>query len=172
MPFSHAGRSFALEPWTAASPLLIFGAGHVSRPTAQVAALCGFAVTVLDDRLDFANAARFPQAETRVLESFTDCFHGLPCGPEAFVVIVTRGHAFDAEVLAQALRTRAGYIGMIGSRRKRDAVYQRLRGQGFTDADLARVSCPIGLDIGAETPEEIAVSIVAELIQSRAARKN
>jgi xanthine dehydrogenase accessory factor len=171
MPFSHTGRSFALEPWTAASPLLIFGAGHVSRPTAQVAALCGFAVTVLDDRLDFANAARFPQAETRVLQSFTGCFHGLPCGPEAFVVIVTRGHAFDAEVLAQALGTRAGYIGMIGSRRKRDAVYQRLRGQGFTDADLARVHCPIGLDIGAETPEEIAVSIVAELIQRRAARK-
>jgi len=77
----------------------------------------------------------------------------------------------DADVLAQSLRTQAGYIGMIGSRRKRDAVYAKLRGQGFTDADFERVHCPIGLDIGAETPEEIAVSIVAELIQARASRE-
>ncbi|MDO9630477.1 MAG: XdhC family protein [Humidesulfovibrio sp.] len=166
--FTANGREFALEPLAAASPLLIFGAGHVSRPTAQVAALVGFQVTVLDDRPDFANAERFPQALPRVLDSYDNCFDGLPSGPEAFVVIVTRGHVHDAEVLAQALRTRAGYIGMIGSRRKRDAVYERLRGQGFSEADLARVRCPIGLDIGAETPEEIAVSISAELISSRA----
>ncbi len=166
----HAGRAFALEPWAPASPLFIFGAGHVSRPTAQVAALAGFQVTVLDDRPDFANAERFPQAITLVLEHFNDCFAGQPAGPDAFVVIVTRGHVHDAGVLALALRTRAGYIGMIGSRRKRDAVYERLRGQGFTDADLARVHCPVGLAIGAETPEEIAVSIVAELIQCRAQR--
>ena len=168
MVFEHAGRSFALEPWAAASPLLLFGAGHVSRPTAQVAALVGFRVTVLDDRPEFANAERFPQASIRVLDSYADCFAGLPSGPGAFVVIVTRGHVHDAEVLAQALRTQAGYIGMIGSRRKRDAVYARLRGQGFTEADLARVHCPIGLAIGAETPEEIAVSINAELIACRA----
>jgi len=165
--FEHAGRSFALEPWAAASPLLLFGAGHVSRPTAQVAALVGFRVMVLDDRAEFANAERFPQAQTRVLDSYDDCFAGLPAGPEAFVVIVTRGHVHDAEVLAQALRTRAGYIGMIGSRRKRDAVYARLRGQGFSEADLGRVRCPIGLAIQAETPEEIAVSIAAELIACR-----
>lgn len=164
----HAGRRYALEPWAAASPLYIFGAGHVSRPTAQVAALAGFRVTVLDDRLEFANAERFPQAETRVLDTYGDCFASLPAVPGAFVVIVTRGHVHDAEVLAQALRTRAGYIGMIGSRRKRDAVYQRLRGQGFTEGDLARVHCPVGLAIEAETPEEIAVSIVAELIACRA----
>jgi xanthine dehydrogenase accessory factor len=168
MVFEAGGQGHALEPWAAASPLLLFGAGHVSRPTAQVAAMLGFRVTVLDDRPDFANAERFPQASTRVLDSYDDCFAGLPCGPEAFVVIVTRGHAHDAEVLAQALRTRAGYIGMIGSRRKRDAVYERLRGQGFSGADLGRVRCPIGLDIGDETPEEIAVSINAELIACRA----
>jgi xanthine dehydrogenase accessory factor len=159
---------YVLEPWAAAKALLIFGAGHVSRPTAQVAALAGFRVTVLDDRQDFANAERFPQAKVMVLNDFDDCFTGLPQGPETFVVIVTRGHVHDAGVLAQALRTPAGYIGMIGSRRKRDAVYERLRGQGFTKADLARVRCPVGLDIGAETPEEIAVSIVAELIACRA----
>ena len=168
MVLEAGGRSFALEPWAAANPLVIFGAGHVSRPTAQVAALVGFRVTVLDDRPEFANAERFPQAQTRVLASYTDCFAGLPSGPETFVVILTRGHVHDAEVLAQALRTRAGYIGMIGSRRKRDAVYARLRGQGFSLADLARVHCPVGLSIGAETPEEIAVSINAELIACRA----
>lgn len=166
----HAGRAFALEPWAAACPLFIFGAGHVSRPTALVAALAGFQVTVLDDRPEFANAERFPRATALVLEHFNNCFSGLPAGPDAFVVIVTRGHVHDAGVLAQALRTRAGYIGMIGSHRKRDAVYRRLRGQGFTDEDLARVHCPVGLAIGAETPEEIAVSIVAELIQCRAAK--
>ena len=168
MVLEAGGRSFALEPWAAANPLVIFGAGHVSRPTAQVAALVGFRVTVLDDRPEFANAERFPQAQTRVLASYTDCFAGLPSGPETFVVILTRGHVHDAEVLAQALRTRAGYIGMIGSRRKRDAVYARLLGQGFGPADLDRVHCPVGLDIGAETPEEIAVSVNAELIACRA----
>jgi len=168
----HAGRAYALEPCAAASPLIIFGAGHVSRPTAQIAALAGFRVLVLDDRPEFASRERFPQAETLVLAGFADCFTGLRLriGPEAFVVIVTRGHAHDADVLAQALRTDAGYIGMIGSRRKRDAVYARLRGQGFTDADLGRVRCPIGLSIGAETPEEIAVSIVAELVAHRAGK--
>lgn len=157
-----------LEPWTAPSPLTILGAGHVSRPTAQVAALAGFRVLVLDDRPDFANAERFPWAETRVLPDFSQALENAPCGPGAFIVIVTRGHVHDADTLAQALRTSAGYIGMIGSRRKRDAVYERLRDQGFTEADLARVRCPIGLEIGAETPEEIAVSIVAELIAVRA----
>lgn len=135
-----------------------------------MAALAGFDVLVLDDRADFANAERFPFCRTRVLPSFGDALAGVPCGPGCFLVIVTRGHVHDAGTLALALRTRAGYIGMIGSRRKRDAVYDRLRGQGFTDADFARVRCPIGLDIGAETPEEIAVSIVAELIAHRAGR--
>ncbi|MBI5520599.1 MAG: XdhC family protein [Desulfovibrio sp.] len=164
----HEGQAYALEPFAAASPLYIFGAGHVSRPTAQVAALCGFQVTVLDDRAEFANVERFTTARPVVLAGFGDCFAGLDCEERACVVIVTRGHVHDADVLAQALRTRAGYIGMIGSRRKRDAVYDRLRGQGFADADLARVRCPVGLDIGAETPEEIAVSIVAQLIAHRA----
>ncbi len=164
----HEGQGYALEPFATAWPLHIFGAGHVSRPTAQVAALCGFAVTVLDDRPEFASPERFPTARPVVLASFGDCFAGLDCGERACVVIVTRGHVHDATVLAQALRTKAGYIGMIGSRRKRDAVYDRLRGQGFTNEDLARVHCPIGLSIDAETPEEIAVSINAELIAHRA----
>jgi xanthine dehydrogenase accessory factor len=167
LAFDFAGRFYALDPYAAEPPLFIFGAGHVSRPTAQMAALCGFAVTVLDDRAEFASAERFPSARRVVTPSYAEAFGTLRVGAGAYVVIVTRGHVHDAEVLAQALRTPARYIGMIGSRRKRDAIYARLRGEGATDADLARVRCPVGLPIGAETPEEIAVSIVAELIQAR-----
>ncbi len=169
---SAGGRDWLLEPWSAPSPLIIAGAGHVSRSTAEVAALAGFAVTVLDDRPEFANQERFPTArEVAAIPDLGRCLDGRAVGRETSVVIVTRGHVHDADVLAQALRMDAGYVGMIGSRHKRDAVYERLRGKGFTDADIARVHCPIGLDIGAETPEEIAVSIVAELIQERARRR-
>jgi len=165
-------KAWFLEPWSTPWPLIIVGAGHVARPTAQIAALAGFAVTVLDDRPEFANRERFPWAvEAAAVPDLDDCLDGRAIGPETSVVIVTRGHVHDAAVLAQALRTQAGYVGMIGSRRKRDAVYEGLRGQGFTDADLSRVHCPVGLAIEAETPEEIAVSIVAELIQERARRR-
>jgi xanthine dehydrogenase accessory factor len=101
-----------------------------------------------------------------VLENFDGCLTAL--GPDDYVVIVTRGHLHDRDVLAQALRTDAGYIGMIGSRSKRDAVYRSLLESGYTQADLDRVFCPIGLGIGADTPEEIAVSIVGEMIRVRA----
>lgn len=169
--FESFDQRWFLEPWSGPSPLFIAGAGHVSRPTAQMAAMTGFKVTVMDDRPEFANRERFPQAHGIATGDMRSCLSGLDIGPETSIVIVTRGHVDDADVLAQSLRTQAGYIGMIGSRRKRDAVYAKLRGQGFTDADFARVRCPIGLDIGAETPEEIAVSIVAELIQARASRE-
>jgi xanthine dehydrogenase accessory factor len=121
----------------------------------------------MDDREEFANRERYLMAkEVRVLESFTDCIKGL--GRDDYVVIVTRGHLHDRDVLAQALRTQAGYIGMIGSRAKRASVYESLMREGFTEKDLVRVHNPIGLPIGADTPEEIAVSIVAQLIQVRA----
>lgn len=170
--FAVMDTRWLLEPWTGPAPLYIAGAGHVSRPTAQVAALAGFRVTVLDDRPEFASSERFPTAHEISVCDLRACLEGMPVGPESSVVIVTRGHVHDADVLAQALRTPAGYIGMIGSRRKRDSVYGRLREKGFTDADFQRVHCPVGLDIGAETPEEIAVSIVAELIQARAERES
>lgn len=166
------GGQWVLEPALALDPLYIFGGGHVSRPTCHMAAMVGFAVTVFDDRAEFANAERFPDArETVVFSELPACFDGRPMEQNASVVIVTRGHAQDKDVLALALQTRAGYIGMIGSLRKRDAVYDRLLKEGFTKADLERVHSPIGLEIAAETPEEIAVSIVAELIEARAARR-
>lgn len=148
----------------------LFGAGHVAQPTAAMAAMVGFQVAVLDDRDSFANEQRFPQADAiRVLTDFDHAMDELPIDRDSYIVILTRGHLHDKAVLAQALRTDAGYIGMIGSRRKRDAIYSALRSEGFGETDVQRVFSPIGLSIGAETPEEIAVSIVAELVQQRAA---
>ncbi len=159
---------FFVEPLVHPGTVQLVGAGHVALATAECAAFAGFEVVVMDDRADFANRERYPWAkEVRVLKSFDNCLERL--GPDDYVVIVTRGHLHDREVLAQALGTDAGYIGMIGSKSKRAAVYKALREEGFTDAHLQRVYSPIGLTIGADTPEEIAISIVAELVQVRAA---
>ncbi len=161
-----------LEPAASPKTLLLFGAGHVSMPTARLAAEVGFRVVVVDDRIEFANSERFAQAhEILVPKDFASAFSMLSVDADSFVVVVTRGHRFDKEVLAGALRTDAAYIGMIGSRSKRNAIYAALKKEGVTGAGLSRVHCPIGLSIGAETPEEIAVSIVAELIASRAGVK-
>jgi xanthine dehydrogenase accessory factor len=160
-----------LEPVVGNPPLYIFGAGHVSRQIAPLAARVGFMVSVIDDRDDFADPRAFPEASKVVTIPFEGAVKALGIGDGSYVVIVTRGHLYDRDVLAQALRTTARYIGMIGSRRKRDAVYRSLMAEGFTQDDLLRVHSPIGLDIGAETPEEIAVSIVAELIKVRAGKE-
>ncbi|MGE4560296.1 MAG: XdhC family protein, partial [Desulfobulbus sp.] len=112
---------------------------------------------------------RFPLAdEVKVLPSFDNCLQGFEIDHDAYLVIVTRGHMHDMEVLEQALQTQAGYIGMIGSRRKRNAIYTRLKDKGIKEAQLDQVHCPIGLGIEADTPDEIAVSIVGELIYKRA----
>ena len=159
------GEMYFADPLTPPGRVIIAGAGHVAVPTAELAAFAGFGVHVIDDRPEFVLPGRFPGAlSVHVVPEFVDCL--VPFSPDArtCVVIVTRGHMFDGAVLAQALRTNAGYIGMIGSRKKRDTVYAALREQGFNDADFTRVRCPVGLDIGAETPEEIAFSIVGECI--------
>lgn len=149
----------------------LFGAGHVAVATARMAALAGFRVSVIDDRAEYASRERFPDAwQIRVQESFDQGSSGAVFGQEDYVVILTRGHLHDRTVLARALKTDAGYIGMIGSRRKRDAIYSSLFEEGFCQADVDRVHSPIGLSIGAETPEEIAVSIVAEMIRHRAGK--
>lgn len=166
---THDNLTVVLEPAVKPKAVYIFGAGHVAQPTAQLASMVGFRVSVLDDREEFASAARFQNvADIRVIRDFRHACDGLPIDENAFVIILTRGHVHDATVLAQALKTNAGYIGMIGSRRKRDLVYHSLKERGFIQEDFNRVHAPIGLSIGAETPEEIAVSIVAELIQKRA----
>ncbi|WP_372678895.1 XdhC family aldehyde oxidoreductase maturation factor [Desulfosarcina sp.] len=160
------GGFVVIEPAHRTPTVYLLGAGHVARSTAAMAAMVGFRVSVADDRKEYANRERFRDAsEIRVLERFDDAFSGLSVGRDDFIVILTRGHLHDKTVLAQALKTGAGYIGMIGSRRKRDAIYGALLKEGFGQRDIDRVHSPIGLSIGADTPEEIAVSIVAEMIQ-------
>ena len=157
-----------VEPVMAASFLYVFGAGHVSKQIVPLADLVGFHVVVIDDREEFADPGFFPEAEEVRFIPFEGAMERLAVDKSSFVVIVTRGHMHDKTVLAQSLKTGARYIGMIGSRRKRDIIYEKLLEEGFTQQDIDRVHSPIGLDIGAETPEEIAVSIVAELIKVRA----
>jgi len=161
-------RRLFIEPELSAGTLYLFGAGHVGLQTAILAKRVGFEIVVLDDRMEFANTSRFPDAdEVRVLASFDQSFDGLEIHTDSYLVILTRGHLHDKTVLQQALETPAGYIGMIGSRKKRDAIYRVLEKEGFSAADFEKVHSPIGLSIGAQTPEEIAVSIVAELIHVR-----
>jgi len=160
-----------VEPVASNPILFVFGGGHVSQQIAPAAVRVGFTVRIIDDRKEFADPRLFPEADEVIEHRFEDVMDSLPVDNSSYLVIVTRGHAYDKEVLAQALKTNARYVGMIGSRRKRDIIYQKLLEEGFTQNDLARVHSPIGIAIGAETPEEIAVSIVAELIQERAEKK-
>jgi len=168
----HQGREYLLSYFAVAGTVYLLGAGHVSACTAVAAARVGFRIVAMDDRSEFANPARFPQAdEIKVLPSFANCFQGCEIDADSYLVIVTRGHMHDMEVLDQALATPAGYIGMIGSRKKRNAIYAKLLDKGLKEEQLERVHCPIGIAIEADTPEEIAVSIVGELIHQRATGK-
>lgn len=164
--FDH--QRFLVEPLRQKSSVYIFGAGHVSQCIAPLSQNVGFQTTVLDDRLEFANRERFrPPVEIRLIASFRDLSE-VAFEADSYMVIVTRGHLYDKIVLEQILRRNTAYVGMIGSRSKRDLVFGELKERGFTQAELERVHAPIGLNIGAETPEELAVSIVGELIQVRA----
>ncbi len=146
----------------------IFGAGHVGQCVARLAAYVHFRVVVLDDREEFASPDTVPDAhEIIVLDDFGDCFRNLPIDEESYLIVVTRGHSHDKIVLAGALRTPARYVGMIGSRRKTELIFRALLEEGYTQADIERVHAPIGIPIGGETPEEIAVSILAQMIQER-----
>lgn len=164
-------QRFLVEPLRPASTVYIFGAGHVSQEIAPLAGHVGFRTIVLDDRADFANHERFPAStEIMLINSFT-MLPQLEIDGDSYLVIVTRGHLHDAVVLEQALRTNSGYIGMIGSRSKRDLVFQKLISLGYGKPELDRVYSPIGTNIGAETPQEIAVSIVGELIKVRSEKE-
>ncbi|MBN2034036.1 MAG: XdhC family protein [Deltaproteobacteria bacterium] len=161
-----------VEPLFSDPLLYIFGGGHVSTQIVPLASGVGFKAVVIDDRAEFADPARFPKAEEVCCCPFERVMERFPINKLSYIIIVTRGHLNDKMVLEQALRTGARYIGMIGSRRKKAMIYERLLVEGFTREDLNRVCAPIGLDIGAETTEEIAVSIVAQLIQVRAGKVN
>ncbi len=166
---SAGEQEYLVESYTISKTVLIFGAGHVAKQVAVIGKMVGFTTVVLDDRKEFANPERFPGADQiLVLGTFEDSLQGLSIDTNSYIVILTRGHRHDQTILSQALKTDAGYIGMIGSRKKRDTIYRNLLDDGFTPEDIDRVHSPIGLGIQAETPEEIGVSIVAELILERA----
>ncbi|MEX2467862.1 MAG: XdhC family protein [Gemmatimonadota bacterium] len=149
--------------------LVVVGAGHIARPLTRMGASLGFRVTVLDDRPDFATRERFPEAERLVKADFDDPFRDVPVHERTHILLVTRGHKYDYACLVRALRMDPppAYIGMIGSRRRVRATYVQLMDDGIDPVLLGRIHAPVGLDIGAETPEEIAVAVAAELVLVR-----
>lgn len=152
------------------SCLILAGAGHVGQAVCCLAAYVGFSVTVVDDRADFASSELLPEADHVIACNFESLFSTVPVDIQTLIVCATRGHTHDYTVVREALKTPARYIGLLGSRRKRNAFFDTLRKDGFDDDALSRIYTPVGLEIGAKTPREIAVSIVSELIQIR--RKN
>ncbi len=161
-----------IEPLGLAARLVIVGAGHVGRALATVARFAGFRVIVSDERAEFAAREHVPDAHEIVQGAAEKVFSALPVDAETFVVIATHSYEIDFAAVRAALRTPARYIGLIGSKRKREVLFKELTSEGFSAEDLARLHSPVGLPIGGDSPEEIAVSIVAQLIQKRTGRGN
>jgi xanthine dehydrogenase accessory factor len=155
-----------VEPVLPQPMLYVFGGGHVSMAMAKAASAAGFGIGVVDDRAAFANKERFPMAQ-EVFTGYEEAFQKIQPNSSTYLVIVTRGHKDDMRVLAWAVRTPARYVGMIGSKRKVLSVYKALEHEGYRPEEFERVYAPMGLEIGALSPDEIAISIVAELIAVR-----
>ncbi len=158
-----------IEPFIPAPRVVILGAGHVGKALSTIARFSGFNVTVVDDRAEHANQGNIPDAHVLIINDFDSVFDIMPVGPGVFIVIATRGHSHDLNAAVAALKTNAGYIGLLGSRRKKAVLFKALKERGFDDVALGRINIPAGLLIGSVTPEEIAVSIMAQVIQHRRA---
>jgi xanthine dehydrogenase accessory factor len=156
-----------IEPYFPEPRLIIFGGGHIARPLVEFASRVGFHITLIDDRPSFANAARFPSAEKVICESFEKSFQQLEFNKASYVVIITRGHRHDMLCLKEALKYETAYLGMIGSKRRTNIIKQELFEDGYSQTSIDNINAPIGLDIAAVSPEEIAISIVAQLISYR-----
>ena len=161
------GVEYYVEAYTTPPTLVIAGGGHVSKALAPIAKSVGFRLFILDDREEFANAERFPEAEIVQVGEYETGLQQLPINANSFIVIATRGHRYDDSALASALRTPASYVGLLGSKRKTILIYEALLKRGFSLDDIRRTRSPIGLDIGARTPEEIALSIMSEILMFR-----
>lgn len=159
--------SIYVEVVEAKPVFLVVGAGHVGRAIAKLADFLDFHVAILDDREDFANPENVPEADQVICDDFESALRAFPIDGNTSIVLVTRGHKQDELSLRTCLGRGAHYLGMIGSRRRSGAVLQHLRDEGFDPAELAKVRTPIGLDIGAESPEEIAIAVMAEVIMLR-----
>ena len=161
------GFELYVERWSPAPELVIVGAGHIARPLAAIGRLLDFRVLVLDDRAELATPERFPGAHVRVVD-FAEPFEDIEVGPRTSLVLVTRGHRYDYDCLRALARSgaRPAYLGMIGSRRRVRAAFEQLAGEGIGADWLARIRAPIGLDVGSETPAEIAVAVAAEILHA------
>lgn len=158
-------EEYFLEPIGQYLRLYLFGAGHVSQYVAQIAKIADFDVSIIDDRKEFANHERFPNADAIIVANIQDSFYCLDFTGDEYVVIASRSHEYDAQILEEALDKQARYIGMIGSKRKIKIITDSIRKKGYDDTVIESIHTPIGIPINAETPQEIAVSIVAELIK-------
>ncbi len=158
-----------IEPVIPQPRAFIFGGGHVSKSISKIATIAGFSTIIVDNREAFANQERFPEAEATYAEEYEDVFPKLPVNSSSYLVIVTRGHRDDMRVLRWAVSTPAKYIAMIGSKRKTISVIHELEKEGIPREAFEKVFAPMGLEIGAELPEEIAISVVAEMIAVRRA---
>jgi xanthine dehydrogenase accessory factor len=156
-----------IEPILTPPTLYIFGGGHISLSLARMGKPLGFKIAVIDDRAEFANADRFPEADITLADDFSKSLPKLKIDKSSYIVIVTRNHQYDDIVLEWAVGTKAKYIGMIGSKAKNKAIFSHLMAKGIAKEQLDRVHAPIGLEINAQTPEEIAVSILAEIVKVR-----
>jgi xanthine dehydrogenase accessory factor len=164
---SFPGGEAIMELMPGMPGLIIFGGGHIGRFVSRVAAMAGFRVTIVDDRAEFASRERFPEAAAVVVAEFHHALQQIVITPSTYVLIVTRGHRSDQEVLAQVVATPARYIGMIGSAKKVRGTFDDLRARGVSSEQIGRIHAPVGLDIGAVSAEEIAISIVSEMIHLR-----
>ncbi|MCH8061306.1 MAG: XdhC family protein [Chloroflexi bacterium] len=164
---TDAGAEFFIEAYTTPPQLVLCGGGHVSRAIAPLAKSLGFRIFVTDDREEFANKERFPEADLTVVKKPEDAIPELPINPNTFIIVATRGHRYDNVALAAAARTTASYVGLLGSKRKVILIYEDLLKMGISRERMEELRAPIGLDIHARTPEEIAVSIMAEILMFR-----
>ncbi len=156
-----------IEPVIPEPRLVILGAGHVGKALSKIARFSGFKVTVVDDRAEYANRTLLPDADEIFVAAFEDTFKKVVADRSTYIVIATRGHNHDLDALKAALGTDAHYVGLMGSRRKKALIFKSLENQGFSGKDIGRVIIPVGLPIKSVTPEEIAVSIMAQIIQQR-----
>jgi xanthine dehydrogenase accessory factor len=156
-----------IEPVLLEPHLIILGAGHVGKALSKLARFTGFRVTVVDDRAEYANNENIPDASDLAVRDFEKSFAGMQVGKDVFIVVATRGHNHDLDAIKAALRTEAGYVGLLGSRRKKALLFKALAESGFDQENIDRVIIPVGLDIGSTTPEEISVSIMAQIVQRR-----
>ena len=156
-----------IEAYTTPPTLVLIGGGHVSKAIAPIAKSVGFRIFVFDDREQFSNPERFPEADITMVGDYRDGFDKMPINANSFVVVASRGHQFDDAAVSGALRTPASYIGLLGSKRKTILIFEELIRNGYDSEELRRINAPIGLDIGGRTPEEIALSVMSEIVAFR-----